>query len=67
VAGRPSAAQDSNVIVVTAATAARNGLRSIAGLPGGRHGWCSAVRPNALSAFTACGLKQTYRLLLSAY
>ena len=32
VAGRPSAAQDSNVIVVTAATAARNGLRSIAGL-----------------------------------
>ena len=32
VAGRPSAAQDGNVIVVTAATAARNGLRSIAGL-----------------------------------
>ena len=32
VAGRPSAAQDGNVIVVTAATAARYGLRSIAGL-----------------------------------
>ena len=32
VAGRPSAAQDANVIVVTAATAARYGLRSIAGL-----------------------------------
>jgi osmoprotectant transport system substrate-binding protein len=32
VAGRPSAAQDANVIVVTAATAARYGLRSVAGL-----------------------------------
>ena len=32
VAGRPSAAQDGNVIVVTAATAARYGLRSVAGL-----------------------------------
>ena len=32
VAGRPSAAQDGNVIVVTAATAARYGLRSIADL-----------------------------------
>ncbi len=32
VAGRPSAAQDANVIVVTAATAARYHLRSIAGL-----------------------------------
>ena len=32
VAGQPSAAQDGNVIVVTAATAARYGLRSIAGL-----------------------------------
>ena len=32
VAGRPSAAQDANVIVVTAATAARYGLRSIADL-----------------------------------
>jgi osmoprotectant transport system substrate-binding protein len=30
VAGRPSAAQDANVIVVTAATAARYGLRSVA-------------------------------------
>jgi osmoprotectant transport system substrate-binding protein len=32
VAGRPSAAQDANVIVVTAATAARYGLRSVADL-----------------------------------
>ena len=32
VAGRPSAAQDANVIVVTAATAARDGLRSVADL-----------------------------------
>ena len=32
VAGQPSAAQDGNVIVVTAATAARYSLRSIAGL-----------------------------------
>ncbi len=32
VAGHPSAAQDANVIVVTAATAARYGLRSVAGL-----------------------------------
>ncbi len=32
VAGRPSAAQDGNVIVVTAATAARYGLRSVADL-----------------------------------
>jgi osmoprotectant transport system substrate-binding protein len=32
VSGRPSAAQDGNVIVVTAATAARYGLRSIGGL-----------------------------------
>ena len=31
-AGRPSAAQDANVIVVTAATAARYGLRSVADL-----------------------------------
>jgi len=35
VAARPSAAQDGNVIVVTAATAARYGLRSIADLAGG--------------------------------
>ncbi len=32
VAGRPSAAQDGNVIVVTAATATRYGLRSVADL-----------------------------------
>ncbi len=32
VAGRPSAAQDANVSVVTAATAARDGLRSVADL-----------------------------------
>jgi len=43
VAARPSAAQDGNVIVVTAATAARYGLRSIADLAGGSG--CRAATP----------------------
>ena len=63
VAGRPSAAQDANVIVVTAATAARYGLRSIADL--------ARVAPRLVfggppecpeRAYCLLGLKQVYGL-----
>ena len=63
VAGRPSAAQDANVIVVTAATAARYGLRSVADL--------ARVAPRLVfggppecpeRAYCLLGLKQVYGL-----
>jgi osmoprotectant transport system substrate-binding protein len=63
VAGRPSAAQDANVIVVTAATAARYGLRSVGDL--------ARVAPRMVfggppecpeRAYCLLGLKQVYGL-----
>ena len=54
VAGRPSAAQDANVIVVTAAPRPAMTCDRSPTWPGWRRGWCSAVRPNARSASTAC-------------
>jgi osmoprotectant transport system substrate-binding protein len=68
VAGRPSAAQDANVIVVTAATAARYGLRSVTGL--------ARVAPRlAFGGPPECpqrvyclrGLRQVYRLRFRAF
>ena len=63
VAGRPSAAQDANVIVVTAATATRYGLRSVADL--GR--WAPRLAfggPPECQERGYClpGLRQTYGL-----
>jgi len=68
VAGRPSAAQDANVIVVTAATAARYGLRSVADL--------ARVAPRLVFGgppecpqriYCLLGLKQVYGLRFRAF
>jgi osmoprotectant transport system substrate-binding protein len=68
VVGRPAAAQDANAIVVTAATAARYGLRSIADL--------ARVAPRLVfggppecpgRAYCLPGLKRTYGLRFRAF
>jgi osmoprotectant transport system substrate-binding protein len=67
VAGRPSAAQDVNVIVVTAATAARYGLRSIADLarvPGLVFGGPPECPGRA---YCLPGLKRAYGLRFKAF
>jgi osmoprotectant transport system substrate-binding protein len=63
VAGRPSAAQDDNVIVVTAATAARYGLRSVAGLARVAPRLAFGGPPECPQrVYCLLGLKQVYRL-----
>ena len=63
VAGRPSAAQDANVIVVTAATAARYGLRSVAGLARVAPRLAFGGPPECPEeAYCLLGLKQVYGL-----
>jgi osmoprotectant transport system substrate-binding protein len=68
VAGRPSAAQDANVIVVTAATAARYGLRSVTGLARVAPRLALGGPPECPeSAYCLLGLKQVYRLRFRAF
>ena len=63
VAGRPSAAQDANVIVVTAATAARYGLRSVAGLARAAPRLAFGGPPECPERiYCLLGLKQVYGL-----
>jgi osmoprotectant transport system substrate-binding protein len=63
VAGRPSAAQDANVIVVTAATAARYGLRSVADLARWAPRLVFGGPPECQErAYCLPGLRQTYGL-----
>jgi osmoprotectant transport system substrate-binding protein len=63
VAGRPSAAQDGNVIVVTAATAARYGLRSIADLARAAPRLAFGGPPECPErAYCMLGLRQVYGL-----
>ena len=63
VAGRPSAAQDANVIVVTAATAARYGLRSSRRPgPGGAAAGVRRLAECPERAYCLLGLKQVYGL-----
>jgi osmoprotectant transport system substrate-binding protein len=63
VAGRPSAAQDANVIVVTAATAARYGLRSVADLARVAPRLAFGGPPECPEeAYCLLGLKQVYGL-----
>jgi osmoprotectant transport system substrate-binding protein len=63
VAGRPSAAQDANVIVVTAATAGRYGLRSVADLARWAPRLVFGGPPECQErAYCLPGLKQTYGL-----
>jgi glycine betaine/choline ABC-type transport system substrate-binding protein len=62
-AGRPSAAQDANVIVVTAATAARYGLRSVADLARVAPRLAFGGPPECPErAYCLLGLKQVYGL-----
>ena len=62
-AGLPSAAQDANVIVVTAATAARYGLRSVADLARWAPRLIFAGPPECQErAYCLPGLRQTYGL-----
>ena len=60
VAGRPSAAQDANVIVVTAATAARYGLRSVADLARVAPRLAFGGPPECQEVYCLLGLKQVY-------
>jgi osmoprotectant transport system substrate-binding protein len=63
VAGHPSAAQDANVIVVTAATAARYGLRSVADLARVTPRLAFGGPPECPErAYCLLGLKQVYGL-----
>ena len=63
VAGRPSAAQDANVIVVTAATAARYHLRSVAGLARAAPRLAFGGPPECPQrVYCLLGLKQVYGL-----
>jgi osmoprotectant transport system substrate-binding protein len=63
VAGRPSTAQDANVIVVTAATAARYGLRSVAGLARAAPRLAFGGPPECPEeAYCLLGLEQVYGL-----
>jgi osmoprotectant transport system substrate-binding protein len=63
VAGRPSAAQDANVIVVTAATAARYGLRSVADLARAAPRLAFGGPPECPERiYCLLGLKQVYGL-----
>jgi osmoprotectant transport system substrate-binding protein len=63
VAGRPSAAQDANVIVVTAATAARYGLRSVADLARVAPQLAFGGPPECPQrVYCLLGLRQVYRL-----
>jgi osmoprotectant transport system substrate-binding protein len=63
VAGRPSAAQDANVIVVTAATAARYGLRSVTDLARVAPRLAFGGPPECPErAYCLPGLKQVYGL-----
>ena len=63
VAGRPSAAQDANVIVVTAATAARYDLRSVADLARAAPRLAFGGPPECPEAvYCLLGLKQVYGL-----
>ena len=68
VAGRPSAAQDANVIVVTAATAARYGLRSVADLARVAPRLAFGGPPECPeSVYCLPGLKQAYGLRFRAF
>jgi osmoprotectant transport system substrate-binding protein len=68
VAGRPSAAQDGNVIVVTAATAARYGLRSIADLARVAPRLAFGGPPECPErAYCLRGLRQVYGLRFRAF
>ena len=68
VAGRPSAAQDANVIVVTAATAARYGLRSVADLARVAPRLAFGGPPECPErVYCLLGLKQVYRLRFRAF
>src|SRR5450755_4304406 len=68
VAGRPSAAQDGNVIVVTAATAARYGLRSVADLARVAPRLAFGGPPECPErAYCLLGLKQVYGLRFRAF
>ena len=68
VAGRPSAAQDANVIVVTAATAARYGLRSVADLAKVAPRLAFGGPPECPErAYCLLGLKQVYGLRFKAF
>jgi osmoprotectant transport system substrate-binding protein len=60
VAGRPSAAQDANVIVVTAATAARYDLRSVADLARVAPRLAFGGPPECQEVYCLLGLKQVY-------
>ncbi len=68
VAGRPSAAQDANVIVVTAATAARYGLRSVADLAKVAPRLAFGGPPECPErVYCLLGLKQVYGLRFKAF
>ena len=68
VAGRPSAAQDANVIVVTAATAARYGLRSVADLARVAPRLAFGGPPECPErAYCLQGLRQVYGLRFRAF
>ena len=68
VAGRPSAAKDANVIVVTAATAARYGLRSVADLARVAPRLTFGGPPECPErAYCLQGLRQVYGLRFRAF
>src|SRR5271166_1482937 len=68
VAGRPSAAQDANVIVVTAATAARYDLRSVADLAKVAPRLAFGGPPECPQrVYCLLGLKQVYGLRFKAF
>jgi osmoprotectant transport system substrate-binding protein len=68
VAGRPSAAQDANVIVVTAATAARYGLRSVTDLARVAPRLAFGGPPECPErAYCLRGLRQVYGLRFRAF
>ncbi len=68
VAGRPSAAQDANVIVVTAATAARYDLRSVADLAKVAPRLAFGGPPECPErVYCLLGLKQVYGLRFKAF
>jgi len=68
VAARPAPAQDANALVVTAATAARYGLRSIADLAKVAPGLVFGGPPECPArAYCLPGLKRVYRLRFRAF
>ena len=68
VAARPAPAQDANAIVVTAATAARYGLRSIADLARAAPGLVFGGPPECPGrAYCLAGLKRVYGLRFKAF